>query len=343
MESNYTLDDFKAEVIRRENTKEDFVAPTLQVSMLDDGETIRLNGSGEFLAQPNFHSQLANHHGIPKRYYDAMQAIPGLRAENVNAWLHHEPQDRMVRTLDGNARAYLSSKFRPLDNAFALKAMSPVFEDFKDLEVKSHSLTDLRLYMQIVFPKLEADIGVGDPVQQGITITNSEVGRGALDVSSLIWRLQCLNGMIGQSILSRRHVGSRIDFNTDVNIYQHDTIQAELESYKLRIRDVVRHALQESVFMETIEKLRSANEDEFSKRKARKTIENVTKKLELTEDDIDGIFGNLAKEGNYSRYGLANAITFQAHDAEPDKAFDYEKMGNKIIELSDTEWRQIVA
>lgn len=345
MESNYTLEEFKAEIVRREHSKYDFVAPTPQMSMLDDDNTIDLGAKGQYDAQSNFHSQVANHLKIPKKYYDNMAAIPGLRSHNVNQWLHHNPEERMIRTLDGHARAFLSAKFRPLDNAFTLKAVNPVFDDFQGLQVKSQALTDNRMYLQVVFPSLEADIGVGDTVQQGIIITNSEVGRGALDVSSLIWRLQCLNGMVGQSILSKRHVGSRIDFNTeDVNVYQHDTIEAELESYRLRVRDVVRHALTESVFAERIDEIRRANEDDIPTKKVKRTIENVTKKLAFSEDDIDGIFANISKEGNHTRWGLANAITALAHDTEnPDKGYDYERAGNTIITLSPNEWSQMVA
>lgn len=345
MRSNMTMDEFKAEVKRREEAKADYIAPSAQIRMLDDGQRIELGDHGVFDLQNNFHSQVANHLHIPKRYYDAMDAIPSLRAANVNAWLtKNGEEERMVRTLDDNARAFLSSRFRPFDNFFSLKAMSPVFDEFKGLEIKANSLTDNRMYLEIVFPSLNAEVVPGDTVQQGIIVTNSEVGRGALDVSSLIWRLVCSNGMIGQSILSRKHVGRRIDFESDdVNIYQHDTIEAELESYRLRIRDVVRHALQESVFAERIEKLREATTDEVPKKKVKKVIENVTKKLAIKDEEIDNIFANVASEGDYSRYGLANAVTALAHENEPDAAFDYERAGNTIIELSPAEWKVLAA
>lgn len=341
MESNYTFEEFKKELLRRENAKKDLVAPTNKITMLNDGTTIELGDDGQYTTQENFHSQLANHLGIPKRYYDEMAAIPSLRADNVNAWLRHSPEERMIRTMDGKARAYLSSKFRPFDNAFAIKAMTPVFETFpNNVEIKASSLTDIRMYLQVVIPTLKAEVTVGDTVQYGIVITNSEVGRGALDISSLIWRLKCSNGMIGESILNRRHIGAKINFETeDVNIYKHDTIEAELESYRLRVRDVIAHALSESEFEYKIKLLQAANTDEVPKKKAKDTIVNVTKKFNMNEQDIDNIFANLASENNYSRYGLANAVTALSHESDPDKAYDYEIIGNKIITLSPKDWR----
>lgn len=298
---------------------------------------------------PTFESQLYSHHSIPAKYFQRLQREdPDILATAVNRYWDRQGQDntkRLVRTLDTNARAYLSDKFRPFDNAFALKASSPIFEEFKDkgLQVKSHSLTDDRMYMQLVFPSLSAEVVVGDVIHQGLTITNSEVGRGALEVASLLWRLVCSNGMIGESVLSRRHVGSRIDFeNEDVNIYEHDTIQAELESYRLRMRDVIRHALSEAEFAKRIEALREANEIEFPKKKAKDVVQEVVKKFQFSEEELDGIFTNLAEGQNYSKYGLVNAVTALAHDQKnPDRAYDYEKTGHAILTLSNSEWKAV--
>jgi uncharacterized protein (TIGR00255 family) len=45
-----------------------------------------------------------------------LQEDPELLAANVNNWFHDQPQRRMVRTLDGKARAFLSDSYRTIDN-----------------------------------------------------------------------------------------------------------------------------------------------------------------------------------------------------------------------------------
>lgn len=350
MLSNYTtIDNFKQEVLRRENAKKDYISPTGRIRMNSDGESIELEDVGNFNVLPNFHSQLHTHIGIPSKYYNAMQAIPGLRAHNVNAWLREqdgEDVQRLVRTLDNDARAYMSNKFRPFDNAFALKAAAPIFDEFKStgLEVKSYNLTDNHMFLQLVFPSITGEVVPGDVMQQGITLKNSEVGRGALEVQSLLWRLVCSNGMIGESILSRRHIGSRIDFGSEnAEVYEHDTIEAELESYRLRMRDVIRHAISETSFIKRIEDLREANEDTISKKKSKKVIQEVSKKFSFSEEDMDGIFTNLASDGNFSRYGVANAVTAMSHEEDnPDRAYEFETIGSKIITLSSKDWKVMV-
>lgn len=45
-----------------------------------------------------------------------MDEAPELLAQNLNCWFTKEPAQRMLRTLDGTARAYLSNRYRRIDN-----------------------------------------------------------------------------------------------------------------------------------------------------------------------------------------------------------------------------------
>ena len=46
-----------------------------------------------------------------------------------------------------------------------------------------------------MLPKLEFEVRRGDIVQFGLSISNSEIGQGALEVAIYALRLICLNGM----------------------------------------------------------------------------------------------------------------------------------------------------
>ena len=56
---------------------------------------------------------------------------PALLAHNVNHWFKTQPAERMVRTLDGKARAFLSNRYRRLDNFDLLHAVMPVLAELK--------------------------------------------------------------------------------------------------------------------------------------------------------------------------------------------------------------------
>jgi len=333
-----SLMDLAKVIEENENSKVDYIVPSEKMGMSKDN-ALYISDTGEFEITDHCHSQIASKLKIPKAYYDRMAEIPYFRAYNVNVWMENSDENRMVRTLDGKARALLSDKFKPLDNFFMMQAFMPILAEHKDLEVKSSSLTEKKMYLQIVTPKLEGEIKHGDYIQGGFTISNSEVGAGAFDIKEFMYRLLCSNGMVGTSHLRRTHVGKRIDTTNDMvlDVFKEDTIKAELDAYQLIIRDVLANALTQTAFDNQLNKLRRASGDEITK--VTKTVQNVTKRLNISEMYQDSMIENIYTEGNRSRYGLANSITHLAHQIEnPDEAYEFEKMGNRIIELSPKEW-----
>lgn len=52
---------------------------------------------------------------------------------------------------------------------------------------------------------------------------------------------------------------------------------------------------------------------------------------------------HLIVEGDLSAYGLVNAVTHFLHDVEDyDRATEFEALGGKLIELSSSDWRELV-
>src|SRR5262245_14401480 len=99
------------------------------------------------------HGQLSQHLGIPKAYYDRMRAEqPALLAGNVNTWFKADATNkRMLRTLDGQVRAVLSPKYRPLDNFDLANVVLPTLIDRK-AEIVSAELTETRMYIKAILP-----------------------------------------------------------------------------------------------------------------------------------------------------------------------------------------------
>ena len=348
MKTQYqSLTDFAQEIERRERVKNDFLAPSSKLLMVQD-QNLAIEGAGEFSLTDYAHDQIAGHYHIPRKYYDAMAEVPGLRSLNVNAWMRKEPETRLVRTMEGKARAFLSDKFRPIDNYDLLaNSIFPAIQPFRnELQVMSNSLSETRMYLQLVFPKIQGEIKKGDVVQFGIVLTNSEVGAGAVDVRGMDWRLSCLNGRIAESLFRKYHVGRRIgsEEGDDMNIFAYDTVKKELEAYQLRLRDVIKHVLSESVFENRLKMMRDAREGDNKIVNLPQTVENVTKRFALSEKDGQSIITNMAAEGEINRYGLSNAITALAHSIEnPDRQYDVEKLGSQVIELSPRDWKVLTA
>jgi len=346
MQSTMTMEQFLAEATRREDAKKDFIVRPKGMMMADTGENLLIDGVGDFKIKDTAHGQIASKLGIPKTYYDTMQAIPGLRAYNVNSWLGQDENKRLVRTLDGNVRALLSDRFKPVDNFLILQSALPVLAEHKDLQVKSSILSDSRMYLQVVFPRLQAEVKVGDAVQFGITLSNSEIGAGRINVQTFLYRLLCRNGAVGESLLRQNHVGRRIgDDVEDYDLYSDKTIQLSLDTFKSELDDILRASVNQARLESIVEKLRLAAGDVIEPKvvTTEKLVENVTRKFGLNKEDGKNILANLWSGNDLSRWGIANAVTALVHEEKStDKQYDLEQAGYSLMTLAPSEWKALV-
>src|ERR1700742_5170470 len=147
--------------------KRDFVAPTTKLEFVPQGDrgAITFHGKDgeEVTTFPTEHclSQICSRVGIPKQYSDRMRGENlELMATNVNWWFQYKAEKRMLRALvngQSTARAFLSDRYRPLDNYDLAEAVLPRLIG-SGCDIKSSQITETRMYIQAVTPKLELDL-----------------------------------------------------------------------------------------------------------------------------------------------------------------------------------------
>ena len=205
MKSGVTLQQMLTEVKRQSESKEDYLIAPNRLRMESYGKEMFLHlsdDSGTELIEPMTitgiaHRQIGTHLRIPAAYYDRMrEERPDLLAYNANTWFKQESSQRMLRTLDGSARAYLSNRYRRIDNIDIAGVTLPILGGLPDIRFESCQITESRMYIKAVNPRLQAEVSPGDIVQAGIIISNSEVGLGSVSIQPLIYRLVCSNGMV---------------------------------------------------------------------------------------------------------------------------------------------------
>ncbi|MFA4971781.1 MAG: DUF932 domain-containing protein [bacterium] len=339
MKGNYeTLTALAARIEEVERSKQDYLVHTRAMEMDGDNTlVITPNGHTEsFGIGEVAHSQIAARLAIPKAYYDRMPQVPGLRAYTVNAWLGAQNEKRLVRTLDGNARAYLSDSFKPYDNFDVLSALLPTLKEHTNLKVWAQALTEKRMYLQVLFPNIAGEVKPGVLVAAGLVISNSEVGCGAVDVRSFLLNYVCSNGAVAESLLNKYHVGRRVE-DADYGIFRSDTVEADVKAFQLKLRDIVSTALDEARFQKKLAQMKGAAEDRIND--PVKLIEKVTRRFGLSEAEGTKVMNNLITGGDPTRWGLSNAITALAHEIEsPDRQYDAESTGWDVVALSPSEW-----
>jgi hypothetical protein len=351
MKNGRTLLQLAEELQRQLASKRDMIVPTVLMDhQTNGGETIIAitapDGVQSYKTTELFRRQLADKLKIPFAYFERMRATqPELLDRNVNTWLKSEPEQRMVRTLDGQARAYLSDRYRRLDNYDLMEHVLPMLRELPGARIESCELTPVRMYLKVITPNVEYEIRRGDIVQAGVVISNSEVGQGTLSVQPLVYRLVCSNGLIVPDAAMRKsHVGRTAEASeNEITLFKDDTLEAEDKAFFLKVRDVVQSAVSEATFTLAAEKMRRTLGIQLGADPV-KTVENLGVRYLLNEQERTGVLRHLISGGELSGYGLVNAVTAFAQDVENyDRSTELEALGGKLIDQKASDWDALMA
>ena len=274
MKEGRSLVELAEELLRQDSVKEDLVADTRRLQVVVNDATLRMvvDDVGEYSITDHAHQQIGQHLGIPMRYYRRLMAeAPHLLQKNVNHWLERTPAQRLIRTLDGEMRAFLSNRYRPLDNLDLANAVVPTLTD-AGAEVESCQVTPTHLYIKAVMRDVQAEIpppeGLTGPgyrdsvvVQPGVVISNSEVGEGPLSVQPAVHTLKCLNMAVwAQASLRKRHLGGVLA-DADEKIWGYISDEARTltdAAVWAQVRDVTQSALDGPLFRDIVDELTRA-------------------------------------------------------------------------------------
>lgn len=343
MKNGRTLNELAAELTRQMESKKDFLATTDALTFSAAENALTLGDSGSFKITPHTHRQISSYTEIPAKYYDRMGAeAPDLLDRNVQYWFDANPTPRLVRTLDGKARAFLSNSYQCIDNYEIAETVLPVLQEM-DLNVISCEVTERRMYLKAVTPKVRGELKVGDEVQAGIVISNSEIGQGAVQVEPLVFRLVCLNGMVTSKGMRRNHVGRRNMLGDDniQELLQDDTRRADDKVLLMKIRDVTRAALDEVQFRKEVDRFRESMGEKIVGNPV-KVIEELSNRYQMIEAEKTSVLTHLIQGGELSQFGLINAVTRASQDLDNyDRATEFEQLGGRILSLPKTEWRSL--
>lgn len=357
MKKGKSLVELAAELERIDETKRDFLVPVTKLHMTDTGELEFANGEVNKFGVNNWASaQVASFADIPKQYHDRLKIEnPALLAQNVNHGFAKQVEQsknmptRMVRTLDGKVRGFLSNSYRRLDSSDLMREALPLMADHK-MSVISSEITDQRMYIKAVTDQIQGEIKKGDVVQYGLTISTSDVGGGALRVEPFINRLVCMNGLIMGAALRTSHLTGRKTSEGVEELLSQETMNLEDAAYWSKVRDVIQGILKSDYFANAIAKLQMAANDPIKNYDLIQVVELTNKAigLNLTKDvqqDIVAALGSGNEGAGLTRWGLINAFTrgAQSDKVNYDESVMIERAASNIIELSPKLWREIAA
>jgi hypothetical protein len=364
MKQGRKLEDLLAELNRQANAKHDYIVDTREIRISADASrlllpvTAEMNippDQGNLLIQNTAYNQIAEFCKIPKVYLDRMrEKAPELVATNIEAWFNKYPAPRMIRTLDTGARAFLSDKYRQLDNFDLASAVVPVLFDL-GVVVMSCEVTEDSFYLKVVDERIKNDVPAGhrigdgshvffDTVSPACVLRNSETGLGSLSVDYGIFTKVCTNlATLSKEGMRRAHLGARHAIASDENIVKllsDETRAATDKATFMQVVDVIKGIFDPDRFKAVTNRVAGMHEEKIAPAAVQKCVEVTQKKFGLTETDGAAILAKLIEGGNLTRYGLMSAVTRAAQDADDyEKASAMEKIGGQIIDLTPQDWK----
>lgn len=363
MKNGRPIKDLAALITSQAPLKKDYLVPTpaLQAVVTEDKKDIELgfNLGGQqrrYSITNHCFGQIADRIGIPMKYALKMRSeAPELLAQNVNHWFLNRPEKRMLRTLNNGenvARAFLSETYRPLDN-FDLAAIALPKLAQAGCEIHSSEITETRFYIQASTPKITQIIEqetkrggharIQRTVQAGVIISNSEVGQGAILVDPIAYDLVCTNGLIVQRSLRKHHVGRRggngvgEDESATYELYSDETKRLDDKAFWNKVGDVIVAAMDEVKFAENVDRLRKTQTQVLadSSKEVQAVVEVTSNRFNFNDEEKANLLMHFAADGDFSKYGLINAVTRTAEDCESyDRAVELERLGGEIIEMA---------
>lgn len=352
MKAGLTLMEMAAEITRQDAMKADHLVDTRRIHVEPVENQIFMNlhdDKGEIAAEPVVvnliaHRQIGTELSIPAPFYDRMlQSHPDLLAHNINTLFQREPGERLVRTLGGTARAFLSNRYMVIDNIEIAKIVLPIISTMQDARIESCQVTDSRMYIKVVNPRLEAEVAPGDIVQSGMIISNSEVGHGSVNIQPLVYRLVCSNGMIVNDARTRRnHVGRANSTDENFAMYSRETLQAVDKAFVMKIQDTVKAVVDQTRFDRVVGLMQTAKEAKMNTHDVPGVVKLTGREFKITEAETNGVLQHLIEGKDLSLYGLSNAITRYAQDVDSyDRSTKLESIGYSVLTMHPKVWTRI--
>lgn len=279
---------------------------------------------------PTGHEQIASKLAIPAKFYGRLQEDhPDLLCDTVNTLLQREPERRMVRTLRGEVRGYLSDRFRRIDHLDVLRVMLPILSEC-GYQFVSGAITDRRLHFRAILPHQRGEIRRGEILQGGLTFSNSEIGYGALNLAPFAHEVKCSNGlMIPWGKMRKTHIGQRLE---DDGFLSDETKALDDEVFLRKIADTIRNFADPVWFNEAIRRMMDA--DTLTLDSPIAATQVLAKRFGMTQAETEMVQNTLVRDSvNGSLLDLAQAVTRTAQDLEFERRVEFEMKAGELLYL----------
>lgn len=308
---------------------------TVDRPLLGTNNELTLNTDvGRLVFNDNAERQLAMFLGVPSPYLARIKAsVPELYVDTIESLLRQKDgAPRMIRTIDGTARAVLSDSFARLDNDIIGNALETIADS--DLEIHGFNLDMNGMSLHLVNPKVEGEVMKGDVVQMGFHLKNSEVGLHAMQSDFRSFRLVCTNGMVvpmSQFKMRRVHSGASV-LNTMAR--QERVPEYTVHDVANQVQLLAENSTKPELLNNYISNMKELQAIVIEDAEA--TTEAIQNKYKLSNLQKDNIYSHYQRDNLSTRWGMVNAVTRTAQDQEvASESIKLETIGGDLTTDAD--------
>lgn len=292
-------------------------------------------------------SQMFSRFNMPGKYFsNLLRTDPELTAYHFNKVVNKNPQEELfIRTKlgihtdvddEGNEeeedsdipviRGVMSDMYAVLDNDMVVNGLQAVISKFgNNYQIVSCYLDDKRMHVRILIPTTARQFGftkdnVGDVLQVGIDIVNSEVGISSMNIAGLVWRLICSNGL------------RRMD-KGETFIQRH--IHLDTSTFYNRIGNAMTKGIQSGI--DTMINFSESKKYEIIR--PLQAMQVIGKQYDLTKTIVEK--AQERWEHDATAYGVVNSFTAAARGLDNERRLELEKTSGRLLTLTTKDWHRI--
>ncbi len=274
----------------------------------DNLETVRIGDTQTNHLREIAQRSISYRLGIPFQYLK--KCPPDIQALNMNYWIDHEKNSQLFFRYSGSdVRAIFTPKYKPVDNFEVLERLDSLGYG-PDTRVQCK--LDHEFMLLSIMDENKGFRINGDKFNNGVSISNSEVGLASLSIAAFCLRIICLNGLIRKTEIgaSYRHVSYKI-LNEFPQVLEN-------VSYEL--------GKQRGQFLLSVE---SPVDDPL------KTIESFNRQFQLREPERSAVEWAWPQEMGDIMFHIVNTYTraSQFPGLTAESSYQLQRVGGNILEM----------
>jgi len=308
-----------------------------------------------FMSLPN--SDVAKNNQLFTIHDNALSQISerfGIRAGVIPAYIHGvlwqqqlaqtilnehayniEPKRYLIRSVNDEVRGFLSDKFKRFNSADIVGTFLQTGQEYGLTPISSH-VGDTKVFFESIIPKvfqIRTELNGTVNVVFGARISISDFGDGALNISTYMINVVCMNGMCRDTQLKAIHMGSQLPDNIEMSDETHRI--STLEKISLT-KDILKSTFSEDKFIQQAQIIKKAgatsiDPDQFKIRLPRmgmlKTEIEQMEQLFLVNKQEDGLHGEM------SLWKMAQGVSALGRDMDPRRKRELDDIAGRILTL----------